>query len=138
MTSVIVDLDVLADSRWRDDLRDGGDWDAYHAAGANDPLDTRALMIVNGLARMGCYIEVVTHRPARWSTVVSNWLFRFDVCANRISSRPDHSFAANHDVIASLIGAIPRPDFVLLPDTDERLIEAVRATGVFIVQVSRP
>lgn len=137
MTSVIVDLDVLADSAWRDDIRASGDWDAYHAMAQQDPLDIRALVLVEGLTRMGATITVVSHRPERWMPSTIQWLMMMGVSISRIAMRPQGDLRTNAEVIADLIAKEPRPQFVLLGD-DERVVEAVRATGVFIVQVHRP
>lgn len=137
MTSVIVDLDVLADNRWRDHMRDIANWDDYHAQGSHDPLNAHAFMLVEGLVRMGCDIGVITHRPAKWAQPIRRWLTLHSVKANRLSCRPNESWYPIPVAMAALIAAEPTPDFVILGD-DERLVEAVRATGVFIVQVSRP
>lgn len=141
MTSVIIDLDVLADSRWRSDLRPSGggpeSWEGYHAAGVNDTLDFRAFMLVTGLHRMGTALTVVSHRPEPWMRSVMQWLINHEVPIYRIVLRRAGDFRPNSEVMADLIGNEPTPDFAILGD-DERVIEAVRATGVFIVQVSRP
>lgn len=137
MTSVIVDLDVLADSAWREDVRASGDWDAYHAAAAADRVDLRALMLVEGLTRMGATVTVVSARPERWMQSTIQWLVMMGVSINRMTMRPTGDQRTNPDVVADLIAKEPRPNFVLLGD-DERIVEAVRATGVFIVQVHRP
>lgn len=137
MTSVVVDLDALADSRWRDDLRDASNWNKYHAQSSKDPLDVHAFMLVDGLSRMGCDIGVISTVPARWAPMLRSWLVSHGIKADRLSCRATGNTDPNANVLATLIAAEPRPDFVLLGG-DERVVEAVRATGVFIVQVHRP
>ncbi len=140
MTSVIVDLDVLADSRWRDDLRPTagiGDWDVYHAEMTKDRLNLHAFILVDGLIRMGVYATVVTHRPWKWREAIQAWMVKHNVRADKLVCRADHNFNANPEALADLIEGESRSDFVILGD-DERIADAVRAMGVYVIQAHRP
>jgi hypothetical protein len=139
MTTVIADLDTLALSDWRADLRPAngdGDWDTYHQALATDPPDLRLVLLLQGLARCAVEIVLVTDRPSPWMWLTLQWVTMHDVPGIALHMRPENDWSPGPEVKFQFISAQPPPPAFVL-SADPRFLELCREQGIMTLEVTR-
>lgn len=140
---LLVDIDhTLSDAAWRDDMIIGGDWDAYHTAGREDAPIQEMVELINGMADSGAMIIGVTARPDKWRTQTMQWMVKHFVQMHEILMRHDNNYRPSGDMKVELVKQrfgenlekIPTGTAVLFIDDNEKVVEAVRALGITVLQ----
>lgn len=140
---LLVDFDhTLFDAAWRDDMLNNRDFDAYHLAGKDDVPIQEVVELVNACADSGALIIGVTARPEKWRLQSLNQCLKYKICMDEILMRDYNTFAPAAETKVELLRKrfgtnlehIPTGTAVLFIDDNEKVVEAVRALGITVLQ----
>jgi hypothetical protein len=140
---IIIDIDdTLADTSHREHLIQSQGWDAFHAAGKDDPPIKAMIRLIDVLceAEEGLVQEIValTARPAKYRNQTMEWLIKHNIYIDDIIMRPDNDFSKSKDLkvrLAKEYFGDRFKDIALVIDDHEEVCASFRAEGITCLQV---
>jgi hypothetical protein len=139
---VLTDIDhTISDASWRDPMIPLNDWDAYHAASANDLPIQATCDLLWTLERAGWLIVGCTARPGKWRKLTLNWMMRHIVPMHELLMRPDDNYRSSPEMKLQLVTERFGPDFAevitfMLEDRED-VTQAFKAAGLTVLQVHK-
>lgn len=141
---LLVDLDnTLAESSWRSQYAQAGDWDQFHSMGANDKVNHPVETIVRLFSNDGYKVFLLTGRNERYRLMTRQWLDKKDLswCVDELLMRPDDDFTPDvqmkkrllEEAFGSIEAAADRIIFAL--DDRDKVCAGFREVGITTHQV---
>jgi FMN phosphatase YigB (HAD superfamily) len=135
MKWIVFDLDgTLADSSHREHLAQSKQWDEFHSASYQDPLNDDVAFLLRSAPLNGCCGMVLTGRNKKyWSTTLT-WFSHKGILGlvDELLMRPDDDFSSDAVVkprlLAEYFGSIERAreDVVVILEDREKMVECWR------------
>jgi len=136
---ILIDIDgTISDSRWRDDLAESRQWDAFHSQLIHDPPVKPMLKLLSTLSDCGVFLVGITGRPERYRQATMEWMLTHGVQLDELWMREDDNYSKAADLkpkIAEIIMQEHSYEEVLFIDDNEDICTAMRAAGFITLNI---
>ena len=133
---VMVDLELLADTSWRQSMVEQADWDTYYAALIDDE-PTPLAQVVRDMHDANILTCAYSTRPEKWRQLTTEWLLKHNLLLDDLLLRPDDNYMRQELLKPFLVREFMEGDLtgvMLVIDDLETSISAFKAAGLNVMR----